>query len=594
MVCKKCGIKISKDIKECPNCGVRQEKTKEEQINEFEKELENLKMGEAPSTLSNGKVHPNIKQVPKIDINSIINAFEELKIKDTPKLKKQEPGNSIHEEVDTEELECVIEKIQENKDLFVESNDNNTITNSVNTIQNEEIVYHTEQFEIYNPKLKETKQKYHYNIKIHNNKRNFVIGLCIFAFIFIIGVFMLYSLVLSPKAKFMNALEIQYTNIINKINNLTNDFSDVINSKEIQLNTTAKVTNTENGKTDNYIVSSKYLESEKEKKQYFEYSNLNKTKTELKKLYIQNNTLYINRENSNNKYYTVSSKYISLKNFLRTDNADYIVKIISKHINKVLNNNNFYAKKTKIKIDDKDYKVKEISLELDEKLYNKIYTKILKELETDKTALHILSDHTKYSMDEIKKLIDNKIHFIKDKNSEAIKLTCKIYLDENNKIIKQIFEQEGNVIEYLNVDNKQELKLTNNDVTTLQFSSQTKDNKTTFNINGGYNIKGEYIKEKASNIINIQATDTNNNNIIINSTFMKNIEEKETNRYDVFMTVQSNGFNGPTYVKNIEIVNTLETTSHFEIVDIPIQPNITTMPIDMQNKLKENFSMFIK
>jgi len=593
MVCKKCGIKISKDIKECPNCGVRQEKTKEEQINEFEKELENLKMGEAPSTLSNGKVHPNIKQVPKIDINGIINAFEELKVKNTPKRKKQEPDNPIHEEVDTKELESVIEKIQENKDLFVESN-NDTSTDNTDAIVNKEIAYNTQPLKIYNPKTKESKQKYHYNIKIHNNKRNFVIGLCIFAFIFIIGVFMLYSLVLSPKAKFMNALEIQYTNIINKINNLTNDFSDVINSNEIQLNTTAKVTNTENGKTDNYIISSKYLESEKEQKQYFEYNNLNKTKTELKKLYIQNNTLYINRENSNNQYYTVNSKYISLKNFLQTDNIDYIVKIISKHINKVLNNNNFDAKKTKITIDNQDYRVREISLELDEKLYNKIYIRILKELQTDKTALHILSDHTKYSMEEVKKLIDNKIHFIKDKNSEKIKLTCKIYLDEDNKLIKQIFEQEKNVIEYLNVDNKQEVKLINNDVVTLQFSSQTKDNKTIFNINGEYNIKGEYIKEKASNIINIQATTPNNNNLIINSTFMKNKEEKETNRYDVFMVVQSNGFNGQNYVKNIEIVNTLETTSHFEIVDIPIQQNITTMPIDMQNKLKENFSMFIK
>ena len=593
MVCKKCGIKISKDIKECPNCGVRQNKTIKEQINELDKELENLKMGEAPSTLSNGKVHPNIKQVPKIDINGIINAFEELKVKNTPKRKKQEPDNPIHEEVDTKELESVIEKIQENKDLFVESN-NDTSTDNTDAIVNKEIAYNTQPLKIYNPKTKESKQKYHYNIKIHNNKRNFVIGLCIFAFIFIIGVFMLYSLVLSPKAKFMNALEIQYTNIINKINNLTNDFSDVINSNEIQLNTTAKVTNTENGKTDNYIISSKYLESEKEQKQYFEYNNLNKTKTELKKLYIQNNTLYINRENSNNQYYTVNSKYISLKNFLQTDNIDYIVKIISKHINKVLNNNNFDAKKTKITIDNQDYRVREISLELDEKLYNKIYIRILKELQTDKTALHILSDHTKYSMEEVKKLIDNKIHFIKDKNSEKIKLTCKIYLDEDNKLIKQIFEQEKNVIEYLNVDNKQEVKLINNDVVTLQFSSQTKDNKTIFNINGEYNIKGEYIKEKASNIINIQATTPNNNNLIINSTFMKNKEEKETNRYDVFMTVQSNGFNGPTYVKNIEIVNTLETTSHFEIVDIPIQPNITTMPIDMQNKLKENFSMFIK
>ena len=593
MVCKKCGIMISKDIKECPNCGVRQNKTIKEQINELDKELENLKMGEAPSTLSNGKVHPNIKQVPKIDINGIINAFEELKVKNTPKRKKQEPDNPIHEEVDTKELESVIEKIQENKDLFVESN-NDTSTDNTDAIVNKEIAYNTQPLKIYNPKTKESKQKYHYNIKIHNNKRNFVIGLCIFAFIFIIGVFMLYSLVLSPKAKFMNALEIQYTNIINKINNLTNDFSDVINSNEIQLNTTAKVTNTENGKTDNYIISSKYLESEKEQKQYFEYNNLNKTKTELKKLYIQNNTLYINRENSNNQYYTVNSKYISLKNFLQTDNIDYIVKIISKHINKVLNNNNFDAKKTKITIDNQDYRVREISLELDEKLYNKIYIRILKELQTDKTALHILSDHTKYSMEEVKKLIDNKIHFIKDKNSEKIKLTCKIYLDEDNKLIKQIFEQEKNVIEYLNVDNKQEVKLINNDVVTLQFSSQTKDNKTIFNINGEYNIKGEYIKEKASNIINIQATTPNNNNLIINSTFMKNKEEKETNRYDVFMTVQSNGFNGPTYVKNIEIVNTLETTSHFEIVDIPIQQNITTMPIDMQNKLKENFSMFIK
>ena len=60
------------------------------------------------------------------------------------------------------------------------------------------------------------------------------------------------------------------------------------------------------------------------------------------------------------------------------------------------------------------------------------------------------------------------------------------------------------------------------------------------------------------------------------------------------MAIQSNGFNNKNYFKNIEIATTLEETSHFEIVDIPIQNNILPMPIDKLNELKQKFSMFIK
>ena len=75
---------------------------------------------------------------------------------------------------------------------------------------------------------------------------------------------------------------------------------------------------------------------------------------------------------------------------------------------------------------------------------------------------------------------------------------------------------------------------------------------------------------------------------------MKNQEEKENAKYNAYMAIQSNGFNGQNYVKNLEIVTTLEEASHFEIVDIPIQNNISPMPINKINELKENFSMFIK
>ena len=595
MVCKKCGTEIEKDALRCPNCG-----DWKQTISEFEKELEKLKMGEAPSSLSNGKVHPNIKPIPTIDVDELINAFENLKVKER---EPRELNNITHQEIDTENLEEVIEPITEDKDLYTSCDytseiyepTNYEVDDSYNVEENTiaETEYNIEPtLQMYDIKPKENNIKLQTNERKYNNKRNLIIGISIFAFFFIIGVFILYSIVLGPKAKFRNALEIQYSNIINKIDNITSDFNDIIRSKEIQLNTTAKVTSTENGVADNYIINAKYLESDKEKKQYFEYTNLNKTKTELRKLYIQNNKLYVSEKNETDKYYIVDSKYISLKNFLNTDNIDYIVKIISKTSNKMLKNNNFKTKKATLKIDDKDYKVKEISLILSEKQYSKIYTEILQEIEKDKTALHILSDYSKYSMDEVKEIIDNKLEALKKQTSNETKFTYKIYMNENSDIIKQELNYDKYTIEYVNIQNKQELKIINDKTTTLLFSSETNEGQTTFSIKNGYEIMGEFIKDKASYILNFQITDNQNNQWILNSTSMKN--GKENNRYDVFMAIQSNGFNHQNYIKNIEVVNTLEATTHFEIVDIPIQQNIIPMPINMKNELAQKFSMFIK
>ena len=592
MVCKKCGTKIEKDTIECSNCGEEQTQDEKEQFDQLKRELENLKMGEAPSSLSNGKVHPNIKSIPKIDIPGVIKALEKLKVEKVEPLKL---NDKIEQDIgiDSDTLEKTVENDYDDQEVFVQNNnleydvDNYKVDDSYNS--DEKIYIETTHdikpnLEVYDIKLKNNYKK--------GNNRNIVMWVSIFAFLFIIGLLALYSLLLSPKAKFVNALKGEYSNIINRIDNITKDVNDIIKSPEIELNITSKVTNTENGITDNYIITTKYLESEKEQKQYFEYSNLNKNKSELKKLYIQNNNLYINQENSTDKYYIVNSKYISLKNFLNTNNIDYVFKIISKNCNKILKNNNFTTRKTTLTLDDKNYKVREISLLLDEKLYSKIYTEILDDIKTDKTALHILTDYSKYSMDDIIKIIDEKQKLLKDQKSNKVKYTYKIYINDDNKVIKQELGYDNNIIEFSNIKNKQELKVTNDNSITLLLDAETKDNKTTFNIKTDNEIRGEFIKDKSSNILNFQITDKKGKQWIFNSSLVKN--KNDNNQFNSFISIQSKGFNNRNYIQNIENVSKIESTSHFEIIDIPIQQNISPLPVNIKNELSKNFSWFIK
>ena len=81
MVCKKCGMVMTKDNKKCPYCGDWQEN------NDIIDELENLKMEVKPSSFSDNKQDsPKISQVPSIDVSGIINDLETLKVRETHKL----------------------------------------------------------------------------------------------------------------------------------------------------------------------------------------------------------------------------------------------------------------------------------------------------------------------------------------------------------------------------------------------------------------------------------------------------------------------------------------------------------------------------
>ncbi len=607
MVCKKCGKTIMDTKQVCPYCGVGQNHSIN--LSKFNRELEDLKIGNNSSSFSSEE---EINFNGPIDVEEIIEDLEELKIKEKDEEEKILPRVEL---VSDEVLEEVIENINENKELF--RKDRSYINYNIKPQQKEEQQERKEisdyprnqayiPVEKINNNFKEEKEpivvknknkistKYFDLSKI--NSRLIKATLIVLALILVV-LFTTYKLVLSPQARLFKNFDEFYNQTMELVNKIEKNYSILNNKDIIEINSTSKVNKTINNVSTNEILNTKYVEDTNNKRQYYEYTNLNNNKSSITKVFVQNNKFYVNKDNSSEDFYVTDGNYVSIIDYLNKKNIEDLYKTISKNVKDQLTNHKFSSISVEKKLNEKTYKLKEHTLNIKTEDSKKIVKQFLENLKKDNTLTN-LSKYTNTTKQELKSKIDKIIQ-----NLGNNKLTYKFYLDENNKLVMQNLEYQHLKINHTIIDSVHNLEITYNDNTYKLVISNKNNN---FNIKVRYNLEKEFIinihKQNNKLIINYQITepaveDYQEVNIIQKRKVVNIISKIEKNknsyRNNLSISISSN-LKDENIAENIETVNTIKEIDNFPQLKLNNPNQITLMDNTLKNKYKTNFSMFIK
>ena len=405
MVCKKCGRVFENSSGTCPFCGVGQEN----QINfkKLENDLENLKIEDNTSSFYSDK---NTDNIPNINIENILEDLEDLKIKEAP--KEEKPPQKVELVSDKELLE-LMQDIKENKDLFttdrsqyqyipkkepeieiidIDNNQNQKIINDIKDNRkdvNKQEMRLNDLFQkekLYNPEtpkpekindieLPETlnlfpEQKdtnlFETNYKKNSKKfrKEIIISSCALIIVTVITITFVYKFIFGPEAKFIKKLNNSWTNIQELLDKYTGDFKEFLKYDDISINSTASINTRGLEQNNQEIINLRYIENKIDKTQYYEYTNFNNDKTIFEKMFIMNNKFYVNQEGKTNQFYITNGKFVSLLNYNTRENLNYFYEVVIDSIKSNINNGNFKVKNVSEKYGDKNYKLKEYSLNL--------------------------------------------------------------------------------------------------------------------------------------------------------------------------------------------------------------------------------------
>lgn len=604
MVCKRCGRSFDDNSITCPFCGVGQEN--QINIKKLENELQKLKIEDNTSSFCGVKTD----DFEIFDVEDIIDDLEDLKIKDE---KKDDTPVPRVEPVSDEEIIDLIEDIKENKELFIrdksqyqyipkkEELDNNI---SINELYNKQKLYNPEEHklekkvEIELPSvlnLPDNKSKiFNIDYKKHSIKFKKEIILCLITLIFILsigGVF-IYKLKSSPKLILMNQLNSIYTKIQDSIDSHTDNLEDLLNNDNILVNSVSNITTNNNGVSNKEIINIKYYENKNDKSQFYEFANLNSSKTGYEKIFIKNNKLYMTEKTNADEYYMTDGRFYSI---LNNYESEYIIDILLDNIKGQLKDSNFKTKRITETYDSNEYKLKEHTLKVSKKLYSEIYSKFLINIKKDEDAIQEIIDRYQYSSVELMNEIDNKIEELKKYKNDDTILSFKFYTDKDGKIIKYIIEYNNYNFVLWNVGNKIDLKVIKDKQEVVVLDVEMSDKvinkyKILFKYNN-YQIIGDYHEEDNKVIFNYQKNyNETNNKEIINLVLIKGIKEDNKYTNNISIAYQENN-NGNITSKNYDVKNVIET-GKTEYIPSPSKTKL--MDDNKIKSLKERFSVFIK
>lgn len=604
MVCKKCGRSFDDNSNTCPFCGVGQEN--QINIKKLENELEKLKIEDNTSSFYDDEKD----EFEIFDIEDIIEDLEDLKIKDE---KKDDTPVPRVEPVSDEEIIDLIEDIKENKELFVrdksqymyipkkENTDNNI---SINELYNKQKLYNPEEYKTENQveielpgvlNLPDDNNKiFNIDYNKHSIKFKKEIILCLITLIFILsvgGVF-IYKLKFSPKLILMNQLNSIYTKTQDSIDTHIDNLEDLLDNDNILVNSVSNVTTTKNGSSNKEIINIKYYENKKGRSQYYEFANLNSNKTGYEKIFIKNNKLYMTEKTNSDDYYITDGRFYSILSEYESEN---IINILLDSIKEQLKDSNFKTKRLVETYNSKEYKLKEHTLNISEKLYSEIYSEFLDNIKKDEDAIQEIIDKYQYSSVELMNEIDNKINELEKQKSKDIIFTFKFYTSKNSEVVKYYIKYNNYDITIWNVENVIDLKVVNGDQEIIVLNLEKSDKKTNkykISLNyDNYQLLGSYHEEDNKVILNYQKNyNEGNNKGIVNLVLTKGAKEENKYTNSISIAYQENN-NGNITSKNYDIKNVIETDKTEYIPS----PSKTKMMDDNKIKsLKEKFSIFIK
>lgn len=374
-------------------------------------------------------------------------------------------------------------------------------------------------------------------------KKILILLLCVLLFVSVgLGI---YGYLISNSSKYIFSKSIESTD--KKLLKLTGDFvNTVIPNKKIQsgnyaLNTTNNITYDKiNLKTNMNI----YMDEKNNKAFLNTKLLLNKNNIVLDALF-QDKKLYFKIQDVFNNYYYINYD-ISLD---IADNKKYekkLIKYLEESINNNISDNNFKQKNETIKIGNKKYNTKKVTLVVREKLVDVIEINYLKKIKEDEELIKYIANINNTTTEKMKNKIDKEIEKTSKKTSNKNLFDYSIYVS-NHKTLKH------------------EIKIDKDLITVEDY------------IDNGKNILNVNYKEKTESILTGKFV-YNKGNITINATsgdFKINAKAKIKNEY-IDSTTEILNNNKPT--------GKLQYT--FDKDNLILKGNMDGIKIDIQGKVK--------
>lgn len=326
-------------------------------------------------------------------------------------------------------------------------------------------------------------------------KKGLIIGIIVGVLVLVLGVFAFFYFNNNSKLILSKNITKLYNDFLSS-SQKNESLKNILSSNEVSANSDITLNLKDNtgtfGNINNFKASYQYIENKEDKKGSLNFeSKLDNEDFINLDAAIKDSKLYYKIKDVMDKYYYNEYEFISLLSTSESDDIKYVLDIIKDNIINNINKSNLKESKEEIKINDKNTKVKKISLEITEELVNKIIKGTIDSIEKDDKAIDILSESFDIEKDELNKLLNTIKDSLNEETSdiEFDKVTYNMYVKGLNTTVKQEIVIGEVSLEYYDYKNVKEFSVSSNSlkVFNIKFENgQISGSMLTIAISGDY------------------------------------------------------------------------------------------------------------
>lgn len=431
-------------------------------------------------------------------------------------------------------------------------------------------------------------------INTQNAKKTKKIPIIICTVLLVLVIVVLFAVTLyikNPKVILSQNITKLYNNLIDSKES-NNILKNILNSNTVMADSNIEITLEDDANTfkdfNNIKFNTKYIEDKKAKEGYLtlDSSIANNDFISLDAL-LSDNKIYIKLKDVMDNYYYSDYKFTSLLSNSDNDDMKYILDIFKNNIIKNIENSNLTTKKDTIKINDKDTKVKKISLKINDKLINSIIKDSLNEFKNNSKAKKIIIENLDISESDLNEFIDQSLKEINTTSGNQLNIYYNMYVKGLNKVVKQEISMDSYSLGYLEYNDTKEVYMSvyNQKMLEIKISGDDSKGKITGSLSI-LKINGSYDKDKVNLTIEPQGFVSGENKITVelkNKNASNNKEYK--NECNMLIEVMEEG--KKLFKVTAKITSNIKPDEKIPNIDINNSKDMNEITIEEQNEITE-------
>lgn len=405
------------------------------------------------------------------------------------------------------------------------------------------------------------------------NKTKTLLATITIVVLFLGLLFVTFSYFTSPRRKIIDSITKFYTSAKEKMNGTKGN--NILSNPLVGINGEVKINLKSNEESlkefKNFYISYDYKEDKDKKRSSFNIdSSINSSKfLEIVGL-TKNDKMYINFKNLIDKFYHMNYEFISLLKANNPSDTIYITDILKDSIISNITNDYFEKGSAEIKVNGKNVKTIKHTLNINNKLVNKIGLDTLEKIKKDGKALNIIGKSYGIKNDEVVSKINEMIKDIKEDDT-TYNYKYNIYVKNFVQTVKQELVIEDVIVSFYEYGNTKEISISVSSFEMIDIKIDTNKktidgNISTIKISGKYNENSTNINLSGmGQTVDLEIKTEEN---ISDEEYKNNIEAKiDVKNGDIeYFTL---GINIKSTLSKIEKIDNADVTKSIDIENIP-------------------------